>query len=240
MNMMVDVHTHILPGMDDGAATAEIALEMLRKQAAQGVTAVVLTPHFYREREDIPRFLARRERAMAQLQAAIDALPEQERVQLPELILGAEVAWRPNMKNWEDIEKLCIGSTRNLLLELPNTKWTHQVLNTVYNLLNMGITPIIAHLDRYMQPQRYASLEHVLSMGVPVQISAGALQRPFIGCGLVRMMGRESNVFLASDCHSRNHRPPNMAEGVAKLRQKLEENAVADILKRGNQLIVPE
>lgn len=238
--MMVDIHTHILPGMDDGAATAEISLEMLRKQAAQGVTAVVLTPHFYREREDVDRFLARRARSLQQLQAAIDALPQAEQEQLPKLILGAEVAWRPNMKYWEDIEKLCIGSTRNLLLELPNTRWTEQVTNTIYNLLNMGITPIIAHLDRYFYPQRRASLEDVLNMGVPVQISAGSLRRPIIGCRLVHMMGQEPVVVLASDCHSRNHRPPNMAEGVARLRQKLGEKTIQDILNRGNQLVVPE
>lgn len=236
---MVDIHTHILPGMDDGAATAEISIEMLRRQAEQGVTAVVLTPHFYRDREETQQFLARRERAMARLQAAIDALPEQEREALPDLILGAEVAWRPNMKLWDDVDQLCIGSTRNLLLELPATKWTDQVLNTIYNLLNMGITPVLAHLERYSYTQRRAVLEHVEGMDVPVQISAGALQRPFVGCKLVHIMGREQNMILASDCHSRNHRPPNMCEGVARLRQKLDPQTVDEILERGNRLIIP-
>lgn len=237
---MVDIHTHILPGMDDGAPTAQIALEMLQEQAAQGVTAVVLTPHFYREREEVASFLARRERAMAQLQAAIDALPAQQREQLPQLILGAEVAWRPNMKQWEDIDQLCIGSTRNMLLELPTIKWTDQVVNTIYNLLNMGITPVLAHLERYFYPQRRTALEHIFSMGIPIQISAGSLQRPIGGCRLVRFMGRARNAVLASDCHSRNHRPPNMAEGVARLQQKLEQKTVEKILDCGRQLILPE
>ncbi len=237
--MMIDIHTHILPGMDDGAATEAVSLEMLRKQAEQGVTTVVLTPHFYREREGIERFLSRRARAMARLQAALDALPQAEQAALPKLVLGAEVAWRPNMKHWEDIERLCIGSTRNLLLELPHARWDDQVLNTIYNLLNQGITPVLAHLERYFQPRRRSAVEHVMSMGVPVQISTGALQRPLLGRRLIRMMGHGQNMVLASDCHNMTSRQPNMAGGLARLQQKLKPEIVEDILQRGVQIITP-
>lgn len=234
---MVDLHTHILPGMDDGAATAELSLAMLRRQAEQGVDVVVLTPHFYRERESAEHFLARRARAMERLQTALDALPEGERERLPELILGAEVAWRPNMKHWDDLERLCIGSTRNLLLELPHGRWGDPVLNTVYNLLNQGITPVLAHLERYFQPGRRAAVEQVMSMGVPIQISAGALQRPIAGRRLARFMARERNVVLASDCHNLTSRVPDMADGVERLRQKLDAQTVDRILRCGRQLI---
>ena len=57
---MTDLHTHILPGMDDGAVSVETSLEMLRMERDQGVDAVVLTPHFYRDRERPEQFLARR------------------------------------------------------------------------------------------------------------------------------------------------------------------------------------
>lgn len=223
--------------MDDGAATAKLSLEMLRKQAEQGVRVVVLTPHFYRERENVEHFLSRRARAMARLQAAVDALPEAEREQLPRLVLGAEVAWRPNMRHWEQLEQLCIGSTCNMLLELPHTRWNDQVLNTIYNLLNQGITPVLAHLERYFQPGRRTAVEHIMSMGVPVQISTGALQRPVAGRRLARFVGRERNVVLASDCHNMTSRMPNMAAGVERLRQKLDQETVEEILQRGMQLI---
>lgn len=234
---MIDLHTHILPGMDDGAATAELSLAMLRRQAEQGVRVVVLTPHFYRERENVEHFLTRRSRAMARLQAAVDALPTAEQERLPRLILGAEVAWRPNMRHWEELERLCIGSTRNMLLELPHSRWNDQVLNTIYNLLNQGITPVLAHLERYFQPGRRTAVEEIISMGVPIQISTGALHGPIAGRKLVRFVERERNVVLASDCHNLTFRAPNMAEGVERLRRKMDQEAVEEILARGMQLI---
>ena len=64
---MIDLHTHILPRMDDGAKTVEEALQMLRAEAEQGVEAVALTPHYYRTKEQPTAFLTRRREAMDQL-----------------------------------------------------------------------------------------------------------------------------------------------------------------------------
>ena len=68
---MTDLHTHILPGMDDGAVTVEDSLAMLELQRSQGVDTVVLTPHFYSNREGISRFLLRRGQALVQLERTI-------------------------------------------------------------------------------------------------------------------------------------------------------------------------
>ena len=57
---MIDLHTHILPGMDDGAKDVKTSLALLRMESAQGVGTVVLTPHFYRDREEPQHFLTRR------------------------------------------------------------------------------------------------------------------------------------------------------------------------------------
>ncbi|MBE6956461.1 MAG: hypothetical protein E7450_03300 [Ruminococcaceae bacterium] len=236
---MVDIHTHILPGMDDGADSVDTSIAMLREQARQGVAAVVLTPHFYRERESMEHFLARRERALARLQAGLEVLPQQERETLPQLILGAEVAWRPNMKHMEDLERLCIGQTKNLLLELPNARWTDEVVNSIYNILNQGITPVLAHLERYFQPGRRTKVEEIASIGVPFQISAGALSHPLFGRRLVRLMGREQTAVLASDCHGVASRVPNMASGLEQLQNRLDDETVERILRCGQRIITP-
>ena len=78
---MTDLHTHILPGVDDGAKAPEESLEMLRMERDQGVDTVVLTPHFYRDRERPEHFLKRRRAAGEALRDALMALPEEE---LPE------------------------------------------------------------------------------------------------------------------------------------------------------------
>ena len=88
---MTDLHTHILPGMDDGARNVQESLDLLRMEWEQGVHTVVLTPHLYRDRENLSHFLHRRERAVEELEWALDGLPVQARENLPQLILGAEV-----------------------------------------------------------------------------------------------------------------------------------------------------
>ena len=125
---MTDLHTHILHGMDDGSPDVETSLAMLREEARQGVDTVVLTPHFYRDRERPEHFLARRERAADRLNDAILSLPEEERRALPRLVLGAEVAWWPNLADCEELPELCIGRTKNLLVELPFTPWNDRML----------------------------------------------------------------------------------------------------------------
>ena len=85
---MTDLHTHILPGMDDGSPNTETSIAMLRAERDQGISTVVLTSHFYRSHERPSSFLKRRAAAMDQLQQAIEQLPQKERDSLPRLVLG--------------------------------------------------------------------------------------------------------------------------------------------------------
>ena len=142
---MTDLHTHILPAMDDGAADPAESLELLRLEREQGVDRVVLTPHFYREREGAARFLERRERAFeALLRAGAPA-------DGPELLLGAEVAWFPSLTAEDRLEELCLAGTTQLLLELPFEPWSAMLLDRVYGFaLSTGLTPVFAHVERYL------------------------------------------------------------------------------------------
>ena len=109
---MVDFHTHILPGMDDGSRDVEQSLAMLRMEREQGIETVVLTPHFYARQNAPARFLERRSQSFQKLSAALDE-------SCPRLLLGAEVQYFDNMDRAEEIGSLCIGDTGVLLLEMP-------------------------------------------------------------------------------------------------------------------------
>ena len=109
---MVDFHTHILPGMDDGSKSLRQSLIMLRMEREMGIDTIVLTPHFYARENDPARFLERRERAWERLSGHLGP-------RCPRLLLGAEVLYFDNMDNAEHIASLCIGSTGVLLLEMP-------------------------------------------------------------------------------------------------------------------------
>ena len=164
---MTDLHTHILPGMDDGAKTPEESLQMLRMERDQGVDTVVLTPHFYRDRERPEQFLARRRASAEALRDALMALPEEEIRTMPRLILGAEVAWVPNLPDMPELSRMCMGRSKYLLLELPFSAWSDPLFRQLRELMDRtGVTPVIAHVERYACLFHGKALQRIRSRSV--------------------------------------------------------------------------
>lgn len=212
---MTDLHTHILPGMDDGAQSVEDALAMLRAQVQQGVDTVALTPHFYRSRECAADFLARRTSAWQQL---LEATKDKN---YPKLILGAEVAWMPGMADWPELEELCYQGTKTLLVELPITPWSNEIFRQLYSLESRrGVMPMLAHLDRYFQYQKKKHIEQLLEMGYHVQVSAEALFHLFDRKQALNLL-KNYDALLISDCHNLSTRKPNLGDAMKVIQKKL-------------------
>ena len=234
---MTDLHTHILPRMDDGAKDAEESLAMLRMERMQGVDCVVLSPHFYRNRETAVQFLSRREAAIFALEKRVDELPEEERTALPRRILGAEVAWHPALLECDELPLLCIGQTKNFLLELPFTPWSHQMFNQIYDLIGQtGLTPVIAHLERYMKIQRREHIREVFELDIPVQISAEILTHPLARGRVMKLLEKQRVHAVASDCHNCTDRPPNLGAGMQVVRRKLGDWCAQALERSANEL----
>lgn len=234
---MTDLHTHILPGMDDGAKDVETSLDMLRAQREQGVDAVILTPHFYRRREHADHFLKRRRAAAQHLADALMALPQDEARTLPRLALGAEVAWFPNMADCQELEFLTLGTSRTFLLELPFQPWTDQMISQLYELpARTGLTPILAHLERYTKGQRKAHMEAVMRLGFPVQISAAPMLHSLQRGALLKMLREGRAQYVASDSHSRSARPPNLGAAMTVVRRKLGGDMADSLIRRSDEL----
>lgn len=224
---MIDIHTHILHGVDDGAKDIGMSLEMLRIEKEQGIDTVVLTPHFYRDEEDIEVFLSRRDAAFAELNRAI----ADNRDDFPELILGCEVAWVPNLSDIDGIERLCIGNSKYMLLELPFFPWSEALCRQLHSLIGRtGVTPLLAHMERYMRLQRPDIFDEILSMGLPVQIGADAICRFLTRGGCLRALGDWAHV-VASDCHNLKDRAPTLGEAMWIIRKKLGDAAADEIIK---------
>lgn len=211
---MTDLHTHILPGMDDGASDVAQSVAMLRAEQEQGVDLVVLTPHFYRDRETVKEFLARRQAAFDSLQAA---LPEEH----PGLLLGAEVAWYPSITAEKALDALCLSGTDQILLELPYAPWPGKMLDQLYQFVNAtGLTPILAHVERYMPLQKRSQMEELLSMGFTMQMNAAPLLQPLKRRKTVSML-QQGSWLLGSDCHNLDRRPPCMGKAVVYLEKSI-------------------
>ena len=105
---MIDFHTHVLPGMDDGAADEETSLGMLRLCTEQGVDTVFATSHFYADEEDPASFLKRRAEAFRRLREAY-AAGGNDAGEIPTLLPGAEILYFPGLSDCEELKPLALG-----------------------------------------------------------------------------------------------------------------------------------
>ena len=203
---MTDLHTHILPGMDDGPKDLASALALLEAQARQGVTQVALTSHYHCETEALSSFLDRREAAFRQLAQAAPGDMKLKR--------GCEVFFSPELLSLE-VEQLCLEGTNVLLLELPVMQRPAFLQEVFDGLDRRGIVPLIAHVERYAYVERDPRLlADWMEQGAMIQVNAGSLAqsafaRKLVKWGLVHV--------AASDTHSVRHRPPNLRQGLDAL-----------------------
>lgn len=199
---MIDLHCHILPQMDDGAGDRDTALMMLERERRSGVDRVILTPHFYPEEQSQEEFLQARDRAWNVLREGMrdDA----------GLRLGAEVAYSAQLFQL-DLRKLTLGGSRYLLLELPRGRYPAYMERITEQLLDMGLIPILAHVERYGYfRQEPALLARLVEMGLLAQVTAAALtdrrDRNFAGACLEHGLAQ----IVASDAHDLFGREPRM------------------------------
>lgn len=213
---MIDTHTHILPGIDDGAQTVDESLRMLRRSCVQGVQTVVLTPHFYPDTESVESFLHRRAEAFARLKEAVAGQ------KIPQLVLGAEVAWCPGLERMEKIRQLTIGQSDFLLLELPYGAWTEAQLDCVRRLISdAGVTPVIAHVERALHLQRHGQFQALRELEIPLQLSAGIFRQLFGKKRALRLLS-SGRWMLGSDCHNMTNRRPCMDDAARFLKDHVD------------------
>lgn len=209
---MIDTHLHILPGVDDGPETLEQSLALAAALVQEGAHTAIATPHY---NDEFPQRSAAEIRARVQsLQQTLNSAGVPLRV-LP----GHEALIKPGLPDDIRAGRLStLNGSRYLLLELWNTSWLPETERVIFELRAMGVTPILAHPERYRvfqkEPQR---LEALLAQGVLTQITAGSL---------VGMQGRTAQRTaetllkkglvhcIASDAHGLHKRPPAIREGV--------------------------
>jgi len=191
---------------------------MLRLAAQQGIRRVVATPHFYPRYDDLERFLERRDRAMERLQGAMGA-----DIELPEIVLGAEVYFFRGMRESDQLSRLTIEGKNYLLIEMPASPWTEDMYLELEQIwTRQGILPIVAHIDRYIRPLRTYGIPERLSQ-MPVLVQANAeffINKRTAGMAL-RLLNADRIHLLGSDCHNMTTRTPNLDAAVQCIRSRL-------------------
>ncbi len=200
---MIDFHTHILPGIDDGSKNARQSLEMLRMEQKMGIDTVFLTPHFYASQNSPEVFLNRREEAWQKLQAEMEE-------NLPQLLLGAEVQYYESIGYAENLKSLCVQGTNLLLLEMPFNRWDDRMVRTVLDLNGTdGMQIVLAHIDRYLKFVKEDVWDLFQRSGILMQLNASAFSGLLHRRKAVSLMRSGTVQFLGSDCHNLDSRKPN-------------------------------
>lgn len=237
--MLTDFHSHILPGIDDGSPNPETSLKLLALEGKQGIGRVVATPHFYPRYEDPERFLGRREQAEIQLRRAMEG-----KIDLPELLVGAEVYYFRGISESDWLPQLRIRGTDAVLIEMPPAPWTDTILRELEDIRQKwGFTPIIAHIDRYIGPLRTFGLPKALQeLPVLVQANASFFLNRRTARLAMKMLKADQIQLLGSDCHNLTDRAPNLGPAVSLIEKKLGSGALegrraweTSIISRGTE-----
>ncbi len=228
--MLIDFHSHVLPGIDDGAADLSVSLELVASSAKQGVGFLAATPHFYPYRDDFETFFQNRERAWKELSAALPA-------DSPNMLLGAEVGYFKGISKVSEAESLGLGNTGIILLEMPFSRWDRSVLSEVVDLHQSGgVTVLIAHIERYIAYQKDSAVRELRNAGICFQSNAEFFLHKKQKTAL-RMLERGVIGVLGSDCHNMTDRKPNMGEAVSVITAAFGESAIEQINARSENLL---
>ena len=217
MSGIIDFHSHILPSLDDGSASIKESIAMLRMEKEQGVSHVVATPHFYAQYDTPEHFLKKRHDAELRLREELQKHPE-----LPQVAIGAEVYFFRGISNSEAVLELTIDKKSCILIEMPSVSWTdsmYRELESIYT--RFGVTPIIAHIDRYISPfHAQAVLSRLADLPVLVQANASFFMNRATASMALRMLKRDQIQLLGSDCHNVDDRRPNLGTVIERVQKR--------------------
>ncbi len=219
---MVDIHTHILPFIDDGSESLEKSIEMLKKEKELGVTDVFLTPHFrvgeyeYTKQEVLDKY--------NKFIKDIDGIEG-----LPNIHLGQESFCDEAIyERAENKDIVCLGDSKAVLLEF-NYKDETDIPDYVYNFSVLGYYPIIAHVERYRYIDKYMIIA-IRQNGGFVQVNAEAVighMGKHVQSFVLKLIKEGLVDFIASDVHQT---PTNHLKEAYEFIKKKFKNKVADAL----------
>lgn len=212
---IIDFHSHVLPGMDDGSPNIMTTLSMLRQMQQDGTETVCATSHYYAWDEDIASFLHRRAESYALLpQGQTDIRP------------GAEIAYFERICEEPALRSLCLADTNVLLIEMPFREWSRKALDDLQTLsLDMGYRIVMAHPERFrFSKTNREYLRRLADAGFAFQINAETLLSLWTRRDGLELLEMTENPILGTDAHNLDRRRPRMQEARQVIEKKLGED----------------
>lgn len=222
MKAYFDIHTHIVPGVDDGADSLEESLEMISQMREQGVLNIVATPHYPDGKTE-------------KIKDAFDMLKKSVEDKYPDmkLYLGNELLNGPGViEALKDKTALTIAGTKYILVEFLPSDSQRKIYSALREYILEGYIPIVAHVERYKALHKnYDFLDEIINMGAYIQMNTESL----VGGMFDRRAAYCRNLlengyihFLGSDCHGAEKRKPLMKHAIEKLKPGFVNSKLAE------------
>ncbi len=234
---MIDLHSHILPGVDDGAATMHDAVAMLEIAESDGTEIMVATPHVPLPQGDplLPEEILRRV-------LDLNAVARDHGIPL-EVMAGSEIRCEPSIvEALQQGELLSLNGSPYVLLELPLFgDWPVHVRSTIYDLQLAGYMPVLAHVERYPAVQRDPNLlADLIATGVLLQVNASSIVPGREGqetAAARRLLDARMVHLIASDAHSPKSRAPRLHAAFNRVAEMTDADYAAWIQQAANEVI---
>ncbi len=196
---MIDIHTHLLPYVDDGVSDFNEALKVIEGLKNQGVEKVFITPHFYRLRNFVSTYEENRK-----LFTKLKALVRENDIKI-DLYLGTEIYY--NQDTLKNIKNNIVTDLINdfYLIEFSIDESLYNITEAIHNFVTKGFKPIIAHIERYEALSKINDIAALKKIGAFMQVNASTILggRGFFKKSFINKLIKKSLIdFIATDSHN--------------------------------------
>ncbi len=209
MSDFIDIHCHILPGVDDGARDWEMTRKMMEIAWDEGIQTIYATPHYHpmRGKNDLHAWQIALEQIRQEAAEIGDGM---------EILSGCEILYQQDaVELLQDGKLMTMGDSRYVLVEFPLSSDYSYIVKGLHNLRLGGYLPILAHVERYRNLSSISRVEELVAMGIYIQANADCVLE---GSGWLRgrhirsLLKRKYIHFVGTDAHDDKIRKPLMKE----------------------------
>ena len=229
---MLDIHSHILPAVDDGAKTIEESIAILEEMYRQGITDVIATPHFYPLEDNLEDFITKTRKAFSLLKE------KAENKKVPNILLGCEILYYSGISKASELNCFTLNGSCYLLLELTPASISDSLFDELLYLREeQKIIPIIAHIERYKTAKKYKKfIKFVKDNGILTQVNATSFFKKDYLKTLDKLFAENAVTFIGTDSHSVDIRPPFMDIALEKITQNYGNETKEKLIENANKL----
>lgn len=218
---MIDIHSHVLPHLDDGSESLEESIEIIKLYKKNGYSGVIATPHHYHG-----KYLPTKVEIIESHKLLVNELKDQA-IDF-DVYLGNEVFLDENtVSDLKNKEIIPMADSRYVLVEIPLINKNNYAKEIIFNIQMQGYMPILAHVERYkITSEDFKFIEDLYKAGVLIQINLSSLKREGTTAFEManKLLDRRMVQFVATDTHSSEIRNPEVSQELDYLKGKMGED----------------